>query len=131
MSRREDQRSIATRILQAVAKVLIVTALGMGLTSLLGDIGIPARVLGILGALAVSGTAVVASDYAAQVEKRREEERRAVELEDRCGEAFVAEKAAEQLLDDLADGQLLQEESRFAQFVDEQRQRSASRQRGV
>jgi hypothetical protein len=130
MRRREDKRSIATRILQAVAKVLIVTALGMGLGALLGDIGIPARMLGAIGALAITGTAVVVNNYACEAEKRRcEEERRAVELEDRNVDQLVAEMAAPSL--DVAHDQGPEWESRFVRLLDEQRKQQMSEERCV
>ena len=131
MRRREDNRSIATQVMQAVARVLFITALGMGLASLFGDIGIPTRALGVLGALAVSGTAVLVSDYAAAAERRRcEEERRSIELEDRKVEEFVAYMAAESLSVDMAPKQPTELESRFVQLVDEQRQHAVNGERG-
>jgi hypothetical protein len=132
MKRREDNRSIATRIMLGIARGLFITALGLGLASLLGDIGVSARVLGVLGALAVSGTAVVVSDYATAAERRRcQEERRSIALEDRKVDEFVAEKAATQLNADLAQYRPPERESRFVQLVDEQRQQSVSGERSV
>ena len=131
MRRREDNRSITTRILHVAAKVLIITALGIGLSSLLGDIGIPARVLGVLGALAATGTAVVVSDYAAAAERRRcEEEQQAIEVENRSVDAFVAEQAASQHLGELEEDRSPEGESRFVRLVDEQRQEQPSWKRG-
>jgi hypothetical protein len=131
MRRQEDNRSITTRILHVAAKVLIITALGMGLSSLLGDIGIPARVLGVLGALAATGTAVVVSDYAAAAERRRcEEEQRAIEVENQCVDAFVAERAASPHLSELEANQLPEGESRFVRLVDEQRQQPSWKRGG-
>jgi hypothetical protein len=132
MKRREDNRSIATRIMQGIARALFITALGLGLGSLFGDIGVSARVLGVLGALAVTGTAVVVSDYATAAERRRcQEERRSIEEEDRKVEEFVAEKAATRLCADLAQYQPPERESRFVQLVDEQRQESLIGERSV
>jgi hypothetical protein len=130
MSRREDNRPLATRALHIVAKVLIITALGMGLSSLLGDVGIPARALGVLGALAVGGTAVVVGECAAAAEKRRcEDERRAVEEEDRKVDEMVAEMAAPSL--GLADYRALEQEARFSRFIEEQRLQRPSWKRGL
>jgi hypothetical protein len=130
MKRREDNRSITTRIMQAAARVLFITALGMGLASLFGDIGVSARVLGVLGALAVSGTAVVVSDYAAAAERRCcEEERRSIALEDRKVDEFVAEMAATPLLTEMAGTLPPEHELRFVRLLDEQRQRLVSVER--
>jgi hypothetical protein len=127
MKRREDNRSIATRILQAITRGLIIAALGLGLAAVFGDIGMSARALGVLGALAITGTAVVVSDYADTSERRRcEEEQRSIEEEDRKVDEFVAEKAATRLIADRAQFQPPERESRFVQLVDEQRQQSVS-----
>jgi uncharacterized iron-regulated membrane protein len=86
--------------------------------------------LGVLGALAVTGTAVVVSDYVTAAERRRcEAERRSTDLEDRKVDEFVAEMAARQPRADLAQYQPTELESRFVQLVDEQRQQSVSSER--
>lgn len=131
MRRLEDNRSLTTKILHGAAKVMVIMALGMGLTALLGDLGIPVRALGMLSALAVGGTAVIVSDYAAAAERRRcEEERRAIELEDRLVDAFVAEREAGQRLCEMAEDQPPQVESRFVRLVETQRQQPSSK-RGI
>ena len=131
MKRREDNRSIATRIVHGIARALFITALGLGLASLFGDIGVSARVLGVLGALAVSGTAVVVSDYASAAERRRcEEERRSIEEEERKADEFVAKMAARQPRADLAQNQPTEQGLRFVRLVEEQRQQSVSGERG-
>jgi hypothetical protein len=130
MKRREDNRSIATRILQAITRGLIIAALG--LAAVFGDIGTSARALGVLGALAITGTAVVVSDYATTAERRRcEEERRSVALEDRKVDEFVAEMAATPLVTDMAQNQPTDIELCFVRLVNEQRQRSVGTDRSV
>jgi hypothetical protein len=131
MKRREDNRSIATRILQAVTRGSILAALGLGLAAVFGDIGMSTRVLGVLGALAITGTAVVVSDYATALERRRcEEERRSIALEDRKVDEFVAERAATPLPMHVAGNQPPEQEFRFVRLVDEQRQQAVNGGRG-
>jgi flagellar biosynthesis component FlhA len=123
MSRLEDTRSIGSKILHGMAKVLVIMALGAGLTAVLGDVGIPARALGMLSALAIGGTAVLVGDYASAAERQRcQEERRAIEEEDRKVDAFVAEHEAGQRLGDLAEDLSTEVESRFVRLVEAQRQ---------
>jgi hypothetical protein len=99
---------------------------------LFGDIGVSARVLGVLGALAVTGTAVAVSDYATAAERRRcEAERRSTDLEDRKVDEFVAERTAGCLIADVAQNQPTEQESRFVRLVDEQRQESLIGERSV
>jgi hypothetical protein len=127
MRRREDNRSFATRIVHAVVKGVMIASLGLGVGSLVGDIGIPVRVLGVVAALAAAGSAVAIDSYVTEREKRRcEEERRAIELEDRKVDEFEAEMAATLLLPDLGRNRPSERESTFVRLVDEQRRQALS-----
>ena len=109
--------------MRAGFKGLVIVALGLGLTALFGDVGIPARVLGVLGILAVGGTAVAVGDYARiQALRSRETERRSVELENRRVAEFVAEQELEPPLTEMNDVRPARRESGFARLIEQQRE---------
>jgi hypothetical protein len=127
MKHRQDNRSTATRIFQGIARGVVIAALGFGLCSLLGDVGVPARVLGVLGLLAATGTAVAAVSYvAAETERRREEERRSIELENQRADELLAERNVSPSMLDLAVHCQSCRESNFVQLVEEQRRQTTS-----
>lgn len=130
MRRREDKRSTFTRVLQAVGQGLFVTGLAFLSGSLFAGIGIPARVLGVVAAMGITGATVFICDGLRKADERdREEELRAIELENQKADEHVAEMGLVEQSPPLLGTFEQLESGNFTQRVENQRRETYSRTR--